>query len=220
MTALKKAMLLVASVMSGGVGTSVHAQSMEVYGSAGTDGAGLGAGFGVGRFNARAELDGFHLSRNFSSGNLHYDASLTVIHGGIFEDFFPVPSLFPVRITGGVLLGGDNISGTATSNSGTYTINGVTVNANGEAIRAKLTYPKVRPYIGIGFGHSPVGRGFSVAFDAGVAYGKPGVTFDVPSDIASAAGEANVDAEKAQLESKANSLRFSPVAKVALTYRF
>ncbi|WP_321856734.1 hypothetical protein [Paraburkholderia tropica] len=133
-----------------------------------------------------------------------------------------MPSFLPVRVTAGVLLGGDNRSGTATSNSGTYTINGRAVASNGESINAKLKYPGVRPYlgIGIGFGHSPLGHGLSVAFDAGVAYGKPRVSFDVPANIVAAAGQQNVNAEAAQLQSKANRLRFYPVVKLSLVYRF
>jgi hypothetical protein len=144
-----------------------------------------------------------------------------MVHGALFGDFFPAPSLVPFRFTAGVLVGSDGLSGDAMSMSGTYTVNGVTVPTNGEAIHAKLKYPTVRPYVGIGFGHTALAKkGFSVAFDAGVAYGKPSVSFDVPADIAAAAGQENIDAERQSLQSKANNLKFYPIVKVALTYRF
>lgn len=203
------------------ISATAQAQPVEIYGGAGTDGVGIGAGYAINsHVNARAEIDGFRLSHGFSAGDLDYDGKITLIHGGLFGDFFPAPSLLPVRVTAGVLLGGDNLSGTATSNSGTYTINGRAVASNGESINAKLKYPAVRPYLGIGFGHSPLGHGLSVAFDAGVAYGKPRVSFDVPADIVAAAGQQNVNAEEAQLQSKANRLRFYPVVKLSLVYRF
>lgn len=127
----------------------------------------------------------------------------------------------PFRLTAGVLIGGDNIDATATSMSGTYTINGVQYSTLGENIHAKAKFPVVRPYIGIGLGHTPIAQqGFSMFFDAGVAYGKPHVDFEVPADIVAEAGQENVDAEEQQLQDKANRLRFYPIVKVGVTYRF
>ncbi|CAH0446847.1 hypothetical protein LMG10661_02910 [Ralstonia syzygii subsp. syzygii] len=126
----------------------------------------------------------------------------------------------PVRLTAGVLVGDDRIDGTATSQSGTYTINGVSVSSAGESVTAKLRFPAVRAYLGIGFGHNPRTKGLSVAFDAGMAFGKPSVSFNVPPNIAAAAGASNVSAEEQNLQSKANNLKFYPILKAAVTYRF
>jgi hypothetical protein len=198
-----------------------QAQSQEIYGGAGTDGLALGYGYSFTKnSNVRAEVDGFSISHDFTAGGLQYDAKLKLMHGALFADFFPAPSIVPFRLTAGVLVGGDNVEGDATSVSGTYSINGVTVPSSGESITAKLKFPTVRPYLGIGFGHNPNTKGLSVAFDAGVAFGKPSVSFDVPANIVAAAGQANVDAEQQSLQSKANSLRFYPIVKVAVTYRF
>ena len=57
-------------------------------------------------------------------------------------------------------------------------------------------------------------------FDAGVAYGKPHVDFDVPATIVSEAGQANVNAEEQQLRDKVERYRFYPIVKVGVTYRF
>lgn len=219
--AIKSVVLISASIAFAFGAQAASASPVEVYGGVGTDGLGLGAGLGLtSHFGARAEVDGFHLSHNFSSGDMHFDADVTLIHGGLFADYFPIPSVFPVRLTAGVLVGGDNLSGDATSTSGSYTFNGVSVDANGETVHAKLKYPTLRPYLGIGFGHNPNKRGLSMAFDAGVAYGKPKVSFDVPADIVSAAGQENVSAEEANLQQKANDLRFYPIVKVSVTYRW
>jgi hypothetical protein len=215
---------LIAALLVGSAtlaGTAAHAQSMEVYGGAGTDGISAGVGYSFNSYaNVRAELGGFGLSHGFTAGDLHYDGNLKLINGALLGDFFPAPSVFPIRLTAGILVGDDSLTGTATSMGGTYTINGVTVPSNGESINAKLKYPAVRPYLGFGFGHNPSKKGLSVAFDAGVAFGKPSVSFDVPANIAAAAGPSNVSAEEQSLQSKANDLRFYPIVKVALTYRF
>lgn len=197
------------------------AQAHEIYGGVGTDGVGIGYAYSVTSFaNVRAEFDGFSVSHSFTSGDVNYDAKLNLYHGGLFVDLFPAPSIVPFHVTAGVLLGGDNIDADANPMSGTYTINGVTVNANGETIHAKAKFPTARPYVGFGFGHSPQSKGLSAFFDAGVAFGRPHVDYDVPSDIVAAAGQANVNAEEASLQDKVDRLRVYPIVKVGVTYRF
>ncbi|PMS37903.1 hypothetical protein B0G57_101438 [Trinickia symbiotica] len=200
-----------------------HAQvTQEIYGQVGTEGVGIGYGHVLSSmFNARAEFNGFALSHSFNAGDLHYDATLTLYHAGLYADFFPAPSVVPFRLTAGVLIGGDNVDATAQAMSGTYTINGQTVSAQGQQIHAKATFPTLRPYIGLGFGHSPrATRGWGMFFDAGIAYGKPHVDFDVPATIATAAGQANVDAEEQDLRNKVQRYHIYPIVKVGVTYRF
>jgi hypothetical protein len=198
------------------------AHAREVYGQVGTEGVGIGYSEPLGtRDNVRAEFNGIAFSHSFNAGGLHYDGTAHIYHGGLYLDFFPAPGTVPFRITAGALIGGDNVDATATSPSGSYKINGVQYSTLGESIHAKAKFPTVRPYIGIGFGHTPVAqKGFSAFFDAGVAYGRPKLDFDVPADIVAEAGQANVDAEKQDLQNKADKLRWYPVVKVGVTYRF
>ncbi|TKC80345.1 hypothetical protein FAZ69_28945 [Trinickia terrae] len=198
------------------------ARASEVYGQVGTEGFGIGYGYSFASMaNVRAEFNGFSFSHSFTAGGLQYDATLNLYHGGLYGDFFPAPTILPFRLTAGVLLGGDNLDATATAMSGTYTINGTTYSSLGEQIHAKVKYPAVRPYIGFGFGHSPLAKkGFSMFFDAGVAYGKPHVDFNVPADIVAEAGQANVNAEEQELQNKANNWKFYPIVKIGVTYRF
>jgi hypothetical protein len=202
--------------------SSPVAHAREVYGQVGTEGVGIGYSEPLGtRDNVRAEFNGIAFSHSFDAGGLHYDGTAHIYHGGLYFDFFPAPSTIGFRITAGALIGGDNVDATATSPSGSYTINGVQYSTLGESIHAKAKFPTVRPYIGIGFGHTPVAsKGFSAFFDAGVAYGRPKLDFDVPADIVAEAGQANVDAEKQDLQNKADKLRWYPVVKVGVTYRF
>ena len=197
------------------------AQAQEIYGGIGTDGIGLGYAYSVTSFaNVRAEFDGFAISHSFTADDVNYDGKLNLYHGGLFVDLFPAPSVVPFRFTAGVLIGGDNIDANANPMSGTYTINGVVVDANDETIHAKAKFPTVRPYLGIGFGHSPQSKGLSAYFDAGVAFGRPHVDYDVPADIVAAAGQDNVNAEEASLQDKLDKYRFYPIVKVGVTYRF
>lgn len=220
----KKFNMAIAALLAGAAalgGTSAYAQSAEVYGGVGTDGVGAGVGYSFNQYtNVRAEVDGFSLSHDFSAGGLRYDAKVNLLHGALLGDLFPAPNVFPIRLTAGILVGDDRVDGTANSTKGTYTINGVTVPTGGQSINARLKYPSVRPYVGFGFGHNPKTKGLSVAFDAGVAFGKPSVTFNVPASVVAAAGQSNVNAEEQSLQSKANDLKFYPIVKVDLTYRF
>jgi hypothetical protein len=197
------------------------AQAVEVYGGIGTEGVTGGLGFSIEPHdNIRAEFSGFSISHGFNSGDLHYDGTFKILHGGLYLDLFPAPDVVGLRVTAGMLIGDDNLSGDATGMNGTYTLNGVTVPTNGETIHASARYPTVRPYLGVGFGHNPEKRGLSVTFDAGVAYGKPHVNFDVPSDLVALAGQDNVNAEEQSLQSKADDAKFYPIVKLGLTYRF
>ncbi len=203
--------------------SAASAQSNELYGGVGTDGVGVGFGHSFNQYaGVRAELDGFSISHHFTSGDLNYNANLRLIHGGLFGDFFPAAQVLPFHFTAGVIVGGDELSGDAVSSNGQYTINGATVMAaSGESIHATLKFPTVRPYIGIGFGHSLLSKkGLSMAFDAGVAFGRPSVSFDVPADVAAQAGAQNIAAEEQSLRDKANNLKFYPIIKVSVTYRF
>lgn len=211
-------------VMAAGVGLLACplAQAREVYGQIGTEGVGIGYSEPLGtRDNVRVEFNGLSFSHSFNTGDLHYDGTANIYHGGLYFDFFPAPNSVGFRLTAGALIGGDNVDATATSMNGTYTINGVPYSTLGQSIHAKARFPTVRPYIGIGFGHTPVAqKGFSMFFDAGVAYGRPRVELDVPPDIVAEAGQANIDAEKQELQDKADRLRFYPIVKVGVTYRF
>lgn len=225
--AIRKSLsILAVSAAAGFVSHAAQAQeSNSVYLGVGTDGIGAGYGRGINQYlGVRGEVSGFGLSHNFSGDDLNYNANLRLIHGAAFADFFPIPHAYvPLHLTAGLLVGGDQLSGDAVPEAGgTYTINGTTVVAPpGETISAKLKWPTVRPYLGIGIGHNPVAKkGFSAAFDIGVAFGKPSVDFNVPSDIAAEAGAANVAAEEQKLQSKARDLQYYPIAKLSLTYRF
>ncbi|RZT41909.1 hypothetical protein [Cupriavidus agavae] len=216
-----KQFLLSAAVVAAALGSpALHAH--EVYAGIGTEGVGAGFAYALDdHFNARAEINGFALSRNFSSGDLNFDARAKLLHGGLYADWFPAPASVPFRLVAGVLVGDDRVNATASSANGTYDINGVVVPANGETVTARVRFPTARPYLGIGFGHTPNGKaGFSMYFDLGVAYGRPRVDLNVPASLAAQAGQANVDAERQELQDKADKLRFYPIVKIGVTYRF
>lgn len=204
--------------------TSAHAR--EIYADVGTEGVGVGYAQPLGtRDNLRVELSGFKLSRSFSAGDMKYDGRARLAHVGIYGDFFPAPTILPFRLTAGLLVGSDQIDADATQlNTAEYASSlppGVSLSSLSQPIHATMRLPAVRPYIGIGFGHTPVARrGFSAFLDAGVAFGRPHYSYDVPAELVQVAGPNAVRADEQQLEDKLNRLRVYPVVKVGVTYRF
>jgi hypothetical protein len=212
----------VAGVMLAGATAASAQVTQELYGQVGTEGVGIGYGHVLGSMlNARAEVNGFALSHNINSGGLNYNGTLDLAHAGLYLDFFPLPSIVPFRLTAGVLIGGDALNLTSQPESGTYTISGHTYSAQGEQITAKASYPTLRPYVGIGLGHSPIAtRGWGLFFDAGVAYGQPQLDFSAPSAIVAEGGQAALNTEEQQLANTIDRYRFYPIVKIGATYRF
>lgn len=186
------------------------AHAREIYGQVGTEGVGIGYSEPLGtRDNVRAEFNGIAFSHNFNAGGLHYDGTAHIYHGGLYLDFFPAPNTVAFRLTAGALIGGDNVDAVATSPTDTYTYHGTTYNVAGEQIHAKARFPTVRPYVGIGFGHTPVAqKGFSAFFDAGVAFGRPHVDYDVPAEVVAITGQAFVDQESRTCRTRPTSCAF------------
>lgn len=208
---------LVAGIASVGC-VSAH----EIYGTVGTEGVGVGYGFGLNPYvGARADVNGFALSRSFDAGQLHYDGKARFVHGGVYADVFPFPSTVTFRLSVGAIVGDDRVNLVGRPQGTTYTFNGTTYNVAGQTVNGRIKMPAVRPYIGIGFGHAPKGEpGWSMAFDAGVTYGRPKVELDVPNAVVSVVGQALVDEQRQALQDKADKLKFYPIVKVGVTYRW
>jgi hypothetical protein len=193
------------------------ASAGEIYAGVGTQGGVVGAGTSINSvLSARGEFNYLNYNDNYSSDNVNYNAKLKYQNGGVYLDFHPFSN--GLRLTAGALVGNDKLDGTANSSQGTYTINGNSYSAAGQSLNATLTFPTVRPYIGIGYGHTQsAGLGFYA--DLGVAYGKPSVNLNASSGLAAAAA-SDLAAEQSSLQSKANDLKYMPVLNIGLSYGF
>jgi hypothetical protein len=205
---------------------AAHAQDLthigDLYLQGGTQGVGLGYAFPVTPwFGMHADINGFGLAHQFTSGDVNYDAHLHLLSGGTYLDLFPFRDS-GFRVTAGAMFSDDTLSGNAVPTNGTYTFNGTTVVAPpGTGVSATVRYPTVRPYFGLGFGHKPTASsGFGFVADLGFAYGTPHVDYDVSPDLVTAAGANNVAAEEQNLENTASHWRFYPVLQVGVSYHF
>ncbi|WP_236693698.1 hypothetical protein [Robbsia andropogonis] len=197
------------------------ARAGEIYGQVGTQGGGVGYAVNFNSYiGAHADIDYGALSHSVSSGDTKYKGRLNLIGGGLYMDVFPFQSS-SFRFTAGALIGNSYLKGDGESTGGTYRINGQDYAAAGQSVSAKISYPAVRPYLGIGFGHKTEGRrGVNVTADLGVAYGKPRVDYSVSAGLAAQAGAANVQAEEQRISDSVSKYRIYPVVQIGLAYRF
>ncbi len=172
-------------------------------------------------FGVRVDLNALSLSRDTSDSNATYHGNLHLADLALLGDYHPFAGGF--RVTAGTLLGNSYFQGHADGTStGTFTLNGVTVTALGQTLDASIKFPAVRPYVGIGWGHSAQGTGLSFTSDIGVAVGRPSVSLTASQGLITAAlaSGTSVDAERARLQDQADKLRLYPVVRVGLGWGF
>lgn len=210
--AVAAALLALAAIQS----ASAH----EIYSTVGTEGIGFGYGYSLSAAaDVRADFNFFRLSHSGTIGNFQYDGTAQLAHAGLYADWYPLGAVSRFRLTVGALIGNDNIRAEVGPPGGVIKVGPYSVPTNGQTIHAKTSLPTVRPYIGIGYGHNAVKKGFSFVADAGVAYGSPTVTYDVPAELKAYDPNYGSD-EESKWQSVANHLRFYPIIKVGVTYTF
>jgi hypothetical protein len=202
-----------------GAASTAHAQ--EVYVQGGTLGAGIGAAYSINNWaGVHAEVEGFGLSHSFDVDDNKYDGHLSLKQGGLYFDLFPF-SNSGFRLTGGAIINGDELDATAIPDSdGNFKIGNDFVPAIGAAPTATVKFPAVMPYLGLGYGHKPVSKGFGFTCDLGVAYGKPRVSYSVPAIYSLFTTQANIDQEEQNISNRVQRYKVYPVVQVGVSYRF
>jgi hypothetical protein len=211
--------------------SSAAAATHEVYGKAGFLGVGLGYSHGVSeKFTLRGDVTtAGSFSRNGSSSDFDYKAKLRNNVVTLYGDWFPLNNGF--RLSAGLGVRDTRITGDGRPNdAGTVTIGDTTIGFDGaDSAHARVKYPTVAPYLGIGWGHN-VGQqsqaGWGFVADLGVYYGKPKVDFDVSNSVRqklSAQGvnaQSEIDKQRDEIKDKVEKYKFMPVIYVGASYRF
>ena len=138
---------------------------------------------------------------------------------GAYGDWHPMAGGF--RVVGGITLNDTKVNLVATGATATANINGKRVSLAGETYNVDLIYPKVTPYVGVGYGFSPRSApGFGFYVDAGVTIGK--FKTEATTSLVGRQGitQADVDAETAQLRESTAKLSVLPKFSVGVNYRF
>ncbi len=215
-TARAAALALALSTVTAGT-----VQAQEVYVHGGTLGAGIGAAYSLNSWaGVHAEFEGFGLSHSFDVNENQYDGHLKLLQGGLYLDVFPFRAS-GFRLTAGALINDDTLTAHAVPNSqGNYKIGDDYVPAVGDAPSATATLPRVMPYIGIGYGHKPVSKGFGMTFDLGVAFGRPHTAYSIPAIYSMFTTQANIDQQEQYINDKVQRFKAYPVVQVGVSYRF
>ena len=198
---------------------TAQAQEVDVHG--GTLGAGIGAALPLNSWTGvHAEFEGLGFSHSVNVNDNQYDGHLKLLQGGLYMDVFPFHSS-GFRLTAGALINDDELSAHAVPNAqGNYKIGDDFVPAVGPAPSATVTLPRVMPYVGIGYGHKPVSKGFGLTFDLGVAYGRPRTHYNVPAIYSMFTTQANIDEQEQKINDKVERYKIYPVVQLGVSYRF
>lgn len=190
----------------------------EAYAGVGSTGYELGVAQRLGdRTGLRVDAEFLNHGHDFARSGARYDATLKFSSLGVFADYFLGDTF---RLTGGALLGTRKATGTAVATNGSITVNGVNYPAGGESLAVEVSFPSVSPYLGVGLGHGRTTPGFNFYLDIGVAFGRAEVSLRPSAGLLAAAGQANIDAEQANVQEGADHLRAYPAVKLGLGYRF
>jgi hypothetical protein len=210
-----------AAVAAAVMGLAGAVQAQEVYVHGGTLGAGVGAALPLTSWaGVHAEIEGLGFSHSVNVNDNEYDGHLKLLQGGLYLDLFPFRSS-GFRVTAGALINDDELTAHAVPNAqGNYKIGNDYVPAVGSAPSATATLPKVMPYLGIGYGHKPVSKGFGVTFDLGVAYGRPHTSYSVPAIYSLFTTQANINDQERQISEKVERYKIYPVVQIGVSYRF
>jgi len=162
--------------------------------------------------------------------DMSYDIKLKLRTLDMLLDWYPMEGSF--RLTGGLILNGNKFSGTAQADGNlNYTINGNVYNAaQAGVISGSGDYRSVAPYLGIGWDTSHAKqKGWGFNGDIGVMFqGNSNITLTNSGCTLGIVGGVNLcqnlendlAAERVTLEDKANKLRYFPLLRAGLNYRF
>lgn len=210
---------LIGLALLAGLGASVQAQ--DIYGGIGLPGLyTLGYAHPMGSsWGLRGEYaGGLSWTGSGTDNGISYDASLKASRAGLFADWFPFGGGF--RLVGG-LTANDMKLDLNSQGSGTATVNGKTVNMSGNYFNVRLKYPTATTYLGVGYGHqAAASKGLGFYADVGVTLGS--FSSEVDTNLVGQAGitQADVDAQKQEMNDSLAGLKYLPSVSLGLVYRY
>jgi len=194
----------------------------ESYGGLGIPGLMLGYAHTVNSdWGLRADVATLgQVSRDFTESGITYQGKIKANRLGLFADYFPTSGGF--RLTGGLTLNQINVklrsqfNGTTTVTVGSQT---VTPTAN-DYFNADIKFPRVTPYLGIGWGHQARDKGVGFVADVGVMIGKAKVT--TSTNVVGRFGitQADVDTETQKLRDGVGDVKAIPQLSLGVSYRY
>jgi len=218
---------LMALAVAGLFPVMANASNFAAYGSAGTNGFGLGAGTTINeKFGARLGFNTFKINADQKDANGNYGVDLKLMTVSGLADYYPWSGKF--RATAGAVYNGNKATITAQPTGTNYTFNGVQYNSSDVgSFAGEMTFNSVAPYLGIGWGNPAAqDKQWGMTMDIGVLFqGSPKVSNTVTcgsltTPTTCADMRTNVAAGAAQLETDLKNFKYMPVVNVGISYRF
>ncbi|MEL6496025.1 MAG: hypothetical protein AAFQ41_13025 [Cyanobacteria bacterium J06623_7] len=194
-------------------------------------------------FNARVGVNAFNLGIDITETDFDYEGDLNLFNVSTLIDFHPFKSS-GLRLTGGLIIGNNNIEGTADVSErvadelGEVELDGETIDIRELEIDDLTTidadielYEGAAPYLGIGGGNAVgSGKGLGFWWNLGVVFsGSPNaevssnISEDIPAELrqdVEAAADRALEDEEADLEDELDFIRIYPVLSLGLSYQF
>ncbi len=220
MTRLPLALTAAATLFFGAFSPASHA--VEAYGSLGLPGVLVGVAHPVNQsFTVRGDYGGIgSLSGTRTEDGIRYDGTGDFNRLGLFGDWYALGNGF--RITGGLTFNQMALDLEARPEGNTIMIGNNTypVAANDRFV-ARIEFPRVTPYLGIGWGHHAAEKGWGFNADLGVSIGRATVSTQTYGALATQPGIADdVAREQAELEEGVGKIRAIPQLTIGISYRF
>ena len=177
--------------------------------------------------SVRFNVNGASYSRKELVNNIDYDATLKLLTVGALLDYYPGENSF--RLTAGAYYNNNKFDLVATpALTDKITIGGISyTGAEVGQVNANVTFNKIAPYIGLGWGNKPTSqKGWGFTFDLGAMY--------QGSAIASAEAIVNntlpqllktqivndVEKERQKIEDDMGKYTWYPVIMIGANYTF
>jgi hypothetical protein len=208
------------------LGCALPAQAGESYGAIGLPGITLGYAQTVNAtLGLRADVSSTgSFSKDGTESGIRYMGKAKYNRAGLFADYFPFGGRF--RLTGGLTYADASVVLKSQFDGATsVTLNGQTVTpAASDYLNARVSFPKVMPYVGIGWGHQEREAGFGFVGDIGASIGRAKLKTDT-NLVGQTYGsvtitQADVDAKTQELRDSVGKVRLLPQLNLGLSYRY
>lgn len=181
---------------------------------------GMGAGFAIPvseNTAARLSLNKFNYTYSTTSDNINYSSTLKLESLAALFDWHVFSGI--THLTAGMIYNNNSFDMVGIPGTGSiYNINGSPYTLT--SLNANITFNKVVPYLGFGWGGRPSKTGFSFKTDFGVMFqGAPQATLSVTGTGASAAAN-DVAIAQARLNEDMKSFSIYPVISLGMGYAF
>lgn len=169
------------------------------------------------RLEGRIGVNTFSQSYSDTSGGVDYKGDLDLQTLSLLADWRPYSSGF--HMTVGAAVNNNEISAQGTQ-TGTATVGNRTFTGNA-SFDTTIKFDDISPYLGLGYRQKTSMKGLSFTAEAGVLFqSDPEVKLDIVAPTSSGVTQADVDAERQQIQNDVSGLEHWPVFSIGFMYKF